>query len=195
MVYTACMDADKIISVPDPQLRQRARRVGAITQETRDIVETMKTAAVEWEKSRENEVGVALAAPQIGVLERIVIVRSHPEDKDNHEFEVFINPEITKYEGERETEPEGCLSVPDMYGVVARYGTIRVSAMDLDGRTFRMKAHGFLARVLQHEIDHLHGKLFVDTVEDDAFYKIMDNGKLTPLPQHEIDSARVLWHC
>lgn len=188
------MQKDKIISVPDQQLRERARRVGVVTEDVARTIEMMKAAALEWEQSRDNEVGVALAAPQIGVPERIVIVRSYPDDKNNQEFETFINPEILKYEGERETEPEGCLSVPDMYGLVPRYTSIRVAAMDTEGRTFRMKATGFLARVLQHEIDHLHGVLFVDTVEDKAFYKITDNGKLAPLTQKEVDDARVLWN-
>lgn len=185
---------EHIISVPDERLRQHAQRVGVITDDVVDTIETMKAAALAWENTRENEVGVALAAPQIGVLERIVIVRSHPDDKTDQEFETFINPEITKYEGELGAEPEGCLSIPDTYGIVPRYETVRIAAMDIHGAAFRMKASGFLARVLQHEIDHLHGSLFVDTVQDDAFYKITDNGKLTPLPTHEIDSARVLWN-
>ncbi len=189
------MQKDKIIAVPDQQLRQRARRVGVITDEVKQTIETMEAAALDWEKSRNNEVGVALAAPQIGVLERIVIVRSQPDNKDSQEFEVLINPEIVKYENEYSAAPEGCLSVPDIYGMVPRYEIIRISAMDMEGQTFRMKAKGFLARVLQHEIDHLHGKLFVDKVENNAFYKIMDNGQLKPITQEELDSARVLWHC
>lgn len=185
---------ESIISVPDKRLWQRSQRVGIITNEVKQLVEEMKSATLDWEKNRGHEVGVALAAPQIGSLERVVIVRKHIDDKQSREFEVLINPEITRHEGDVVEEPEGCLSVPDMYGLVPRYETVKVSALDLDGRPIRMKTSGFLARVLQHEIDHLHGKLFVDKVNDDKFYKILNDGKLKPLEQDEIDSARVLWN-
>jgi peptide deformylase len=186
--------ADDIVSVPDDRLRQRARRVGVITDDVLDTIQTMKAAALAWEQTRDNEVGVALAAPQIGVLERIVIVRHQPDDRNDHRFDTFINPEITKYEGEIGAEPEGCLSVPDTYGLVPRHGAIRVSAMDTGGETFRLKTTGFLARVLQHEIDHLRGQLFVDAVTDDAFYRLTDHGKLKALTKQEIDADRVFWN-
>ena len=188
------MNKNGIISVPDKTLRQTSRRIAVITDEVEQTIQDMKSAALDWEKSRAHEVGVALAAPQIAALERIIIVRSQLDDKSNTDFDVFLNPEIVKYEGEVQEEPEGCLSVPDVYGLVPRYETIRLKALDESGRPMRMKVHGFLARVFQHEIDHLHGRLFVDKVEDDAYYKILDNGTLEPLPQKQIDSARLLWH-
>lgn len=188
------MKASDIISVPDPTLRQRSQRVSFITDEIEQIIQDMKSATLDWEKQRSHEVGVALAAPQIAALERIVIIRKHLDDKSNTDFDVFLNPEIVKYEGAVEKEPEGCLSVPDIYGLVPRYESIRLKALDESGRPVRMKISGFLARVFQHEVDHLHGKLFVDKVEDDAYYKILDNGTLQTLPQEEIDQASVLWH-
>ena len=176
-------------------MRKISDRIGVITDETKEVIRRMEKATIDWESSRNSEVGVALAAVQIGEMQRIVIVRKQPEDKSNHDFEVFINPEITKYEGELVEEPEGCLSVPDLYGVVPRYETVRIKALDQSGQPFRMKASGFLARVFQHEIDHLRGKLFVDQVEENKFYRIEENGKLTPLPSEDLDSARILWDC
>lgn len=176
-------------------MRNRSRRVGYIDDSIAKTIEDMKAATLAWEATRNSEVGVALAAVQIGVLERIVIVRSNPEDRKSEEFQVFINPKITKYEGEVVAQPEGCLSIPDIYASVPRHETVRVSAEDEKGKPVRIKAHGFLARVFQHEIDHLHGKLFVDRVEEDKFYQIMEDGKLEPLETAKIDAARVLWDC
>lgn len=193
-VILLLMSKSHIIAVPDERLRQPARRVQVFTSEIETVIEDMQQAALAWEKHRAHEVGVALAAPQIGVLERIIITRRDLNNKDNHDFEVFINPQIRKYEGEITQEPEGCLSVPDVYGLVPRYETVRLDALDQSGAPVRLKAKGFLARVLQHEVDHLHGKLFVDKVTDDAFYQITEEGQLSPLSTEKIDAARVLWH-
>lgn len=189
------MKAEDIISVPDKTLRKRSQRVAFVTDEVKQIIDDMKSATLDWESNRKHEVGVALAAPQIAALEKIIIIRRHLDDKSDQDFDVFLNPEIVKYEGSVQKEPEGCLSVPDLYGLVPRHESIRVKALDENGQPIRIKVSGFLARVFQHEIDHLHGKLFVDKVEDDAYYKILDNGTLKPLPQDQIDSARLLWHC
>ncbi|MEX0919856.1 MAG: peptide deformylase, partial [Candidatus Saccharimonadales bacterium] len=170
-----------IISVPDNRLRQISRKVSIINQDTLDVIERMKKSTLDWENGRKNEVGVALAAVQIGELEKIIIVRAKPEDKDNIEFEVFINPEITKLEGDIITEPEGCLSVPDIYANVPRYDIARIKALDINGGPIRSRVKGFLARIFQHEIDHLRGKLFVDHVKDQEYYKILDDGAFQPL--------------
>lgn len=188
------MKAEDIVTVPDERLRKTAARIHVLTDDVQYLIENMKSATLDWEKRRQHEIGVALAAPQIGALERIVIIRNNLEDKSDEEFSVFINPEIIKYEGEVQTEAEGCLSVPDVYGMVPRYETVRLRALDEHGEAVRVKLNGFLARVLQHEVDHLHGRLFVDKVEQDAYYKILDDGTLQPLPASEIDAARVLWH-
>lgn len=188
------MKNSAIISVPDTRLRSISQRIGVITDDTRQLVDQMATATLEWEAGRSSEVGVALAAVQIGELKRAVIVRLNPEDKTSQDFEVFLNPEIVKHEGELVTEPEGCLSVPDVYGLVPRHETVRIKALGLNGHPIKLKASGFLARVFQHEIDHLHGKLFVDRVENNKFYNILENGKLEPLTQQQLDRARLLWH-
>jgi peptide deformylase len=184
---------DIIISLPNPHLRAKSERVSVITPEIRQIIDDMKTAALDWEASREHEVGVALAAVQIDKPLRIVIVRNNFEDKEDHSFSVLINPEVVKLEGEVEEDFEGCLSVPDIYGKVPRYTKVRVRALDENGQQVRVRAEGFLARVLQHEVDHCTGKVFVDLIKDnhEAFYKITDDGKLDKLVYEQVKQARI----
>ncbi len=190
------MTKDNIVTLPDPHLRQRSQRVGVITPEIRQLCLDMINAARDWERSRNQEICVGLAAVQVGQLTRVVIIRNDFNDYKNREFTVFINPEIVKYEGQKVTEPEGCLSVPDIYGQVPRYSKVRVTALDVEGRPFRVTAEGFLARILQHEVDHLHGKLFIDHIEDEptAFYQLMPDGKLEPLDyDKDIKHNETLW--
>lgn len=189
------MSANKnsIIILPNPHLRQSSKRVPVITPLIRQVIKNMIDATVDWEDSREHEVGVALAAIQIDEPYKIVIVRNDFENKDDKTFQVFINPEVMKTEGELEEDFEGCLSVTDIYGKVPRYSKVRVRAMDENGQLVRIKAEGFLARVFQHEIDHINGKLFVDHLKDhrDAFYKLTPEGKLEPIAYEEVDKSGV----
>jgi peptide deformylase len=143
----------------------------------------MTEAALDWEESRPHEISAALAAVQIDTLERVIIVRSDFDEKDVREFTTLINPEIVKYEGEIASDFEGCLSVKDVYGKVPRHTKIRVRALNLDGTVVRFKADGFLARVIQHEIDHTNGIVFIDHIRDDkeAFYELDEKGELQPL--------------
>jgi peptide deformylase len=131
-----------------PVLRQETRPVEAVTDEIRrlidDMFETMYAAR-----------GIGLAAPQVGRLERLAVV-----DVNENPF-VIINPEILLREGTQRGE-EGCLSIPDIYGEVERAMRVVVRALDRDGRPFEVDANELLARCLQHEIDHLHGRLFLD---------------------------------
>ena len=154
----------------------------------------MKDATLDWESSREHEVGVALAAIQIGKDLRIIIIRNDFDNKADRSFTVFINPEITKYEGRIEEDFEGCLSVTDIYGKVPRHNKIRLRALDENGQKIRVKAEGFLARVIQHEVDHLNGKLFIDHIKYDpsAFYKLTDHGKLEELPYEHVQHSHIL---
>jgi peptide deformylase len=156
----------------------------------------MKQATLNWESSREHEVGVALAAVQINELHRVIVVREDFNDKTNTNFEVFINPEIVKYEGEIIEDFEGCLSVADVYGKVPRYNKVRVKALSIEGKEIRLKAEGFLARVFQHEIDHTNGKLFVDHIKGDpaAFYRLSETGKIEELSDEQREAIfRILW--
>lgn len=191
------MTKDNIITLPNPHLRQKSRRVGIITDEIRQVVDDMKDATMDWDQSRDHEVGVALAAVQIDRLYRIVIVRDDYNDKQNQNFTVFINPEITKREGEITADFEGCLSVPNVYGKVPRHTKVRVKALGLDGREFRVSAEGFLARIFQHEIDHTHGIVFIDHIKDDpsAFYRLReDDGKLEALDyEKDVKNNADLW--
>lgn len=177
------MTKDDIITLPAAHLRQRSQKIAFVTPDIEQLVADMQAATIDWENSREHEVGVALAAVQIDVLKRVVVIRNNFEDKRDHSFMVFINPIITKYEGKVEKDYEGCLSVKNVYGQVPRHTRVRVKAMGLDGKEFRVTAEGFLARIFQHEIDHTNGIVFLDHIRDEpkAFYQLMNNGELKPL--------------
>lgn len=185
---------DLIITLPNKHLRLKSRRVGMISDEVHKVIEDMKAATLDWEAGRPHEVGVALAAIQIDEPIRIVIIRNNFKDKKDKTFNVLINPEVVKLEGEMEEDYEGCLSVADVYGKVPRHSKVRVRAIDEHGRSIRLKAEGFLARILQHEIDHTTGKMFVDHIKDrsDAFYKITDEGKLASIPYEQVKETGIL---
>ena len=132
-----------------PVLRERTAPVAEVTDEVRrlaeDMFETMHAAK-----------GIGLAAPQVGRRERLFVA-----EVEEGERLVLINPEIVLAEGKAKGE-EGCLSIPEIYGEVERAARVTVRALDRDGRPFEVEGMGLLARCLQHEIDHLHGKLFID---------------------------------
>ena len=140
-----------ILEYPDPRLRKIATAVAAVTPEiqklVRDMAETMYAAP-----------GVGLAATQVDVHKRVIVIDTS-ESRDD--LRVFINPEIVVVRGEAERE-EGCLSVPGYYDKVTRAATIVVRAQDELGNRFELEADGLLAVCVQHEMDHLLGKVFVD---------------------------------
>jgi peptide deformylase len=174
---------DSIISLPNNHLRNKSKNVDSINDEVKQIVNTMKLATIDWENSRDFEVGVALAAIQIDQPYRIIIIRQDFDNKKNHEFMVLINPEIIKLDGKIIDDYEGCLSVSDIYGKIPRFEKVKIKALDENGNKVKFSAKGFLARVLQHEIDHLEGKLFVDRIKNKkhAFYKLDHKGQLSEL--------------
>lgn len=187
---------DSIITLPHTDLRRRSQKVGFISDEIKKIVQDMEAATLDWEASREHEVGVALAAVQIDKLYRIVVIRNDFDNKDDHSFSVFINPEITKYEGKIEQDFEGCLSVKDIYGKVPRHTKVRLKALGLNGKEFRVTAEGFLARIFQHEIDHTNGVVFIDHIKNspEAFFKLMSDGNLQQLNyEKDIRTNSILW--
>ncbi|MBI3733422.1 MAG: peptide deformylase [Chloroflexi bacterium] len=148
----------EIVLVPDPVLRRKAKKVAKVTPAIQrlldDMAETMRAAP-----------GVWLAGPQIGVLQRVIVVEVQPDpDKPDtqHEFYQLVNPEIAKTSQETEEGSEGCLSIPGYVGDVVRAVAVDVKALDRSGKPIKIKARGFLARVLQHEIDHLDGILYLD---------------------------------
>ena len=176
------MNKDDIIALPNPHLRQKSAKIHVITDEVED--------------SRPHEISAALAAIQVDKLERVVIVRADFDQKSSREFMTLINPEIVKYEGEIIADYEGCLSVKHIYGKVPRYSKVRVKAIDLEGNEIRFKAEGFLARVLQHEIDHCNGIVFIDHIKNqaDAFYTLDEKGELQSLDyKTQIKNNPDLW--
>jgi peptide deformylase len=140
-----------ILEYPDPRLKKVATPVAAVTADirklVRDMADTMYAAP-----------GVGLAATQVDVHKRVIVI-DISEGKD--ELRVFINPELLSAEGQAECE-EGCLSVPGYYDKVTRAARIRVRAQDEHGETFEHDAEGLLAVCIQHEMDHLQGKVFVE---------------------------------
>jgi len=140
--------------LPDPILRQKSKRVRIIGDSVQklidDMLETMHTVPGR----------VGLAAPQVGVLLRVAVI-GIPGEEDI----ILINPEIVRRTGECMVD-EGCLSVPGYIGQIKRADSVTVKGLDRDGKKIRIKANEFLAQVLQHEIDHLNGVLYVDHVEN-----------------------------
>ena len=140
-----------ILHYPDPRLRKPALPVETVDDDVRalvvDMLETMYAAP-----------GIGLAATQVNVRKRVVVMDISEE---KNQPLVFINPTLLEQEGESEMD-EGCLSVPGFYEIVRRAERVRVSALDRDGEPFELDASGLLAVCIQHEIDHLDGKLFVD---------------------------------
>ena len=184
-----------IITLPNDHLRQRSRRITQIDADTRQIVSDMIAATLDWEAHRPNEVAVALAAVQIDKLVRIVIIRADFDNKENKNFQVLINPEITKYEGEIITDYEGCLSVKDVYGKVPRYSKIRGRAIDINGNRIKIKSTDpFLSRVLQHEVDHTNGICFVDHIahDQDAFSVLTKSGDLVACPYSKVINSGII---
>ena len=178
------MKKEDIITLPNPKLRQRSTKVPMVDDDVRKLADDMTSASLDWEDSRPHEISAALAAVQLGDLRRAIVVRSSFDDKEDRSFTALINPEIIKYEGEETEDYEGCLSVAHgIYGLVKRADKIRARALDIDGNEVRFKADGFLARVIQHEVDHLNGIVFVDHIRDhhDKFYHLEESGELVQI--------------
>jgi peptide deformylase len=190
------MKKEDIITLPNPHLREKSVKITEINDDTLKLIDEMTAAAIDWESSRPHEISAALAAVQVDRLSRVVIVRSDFDNKESNEFTALINPEIVKYEGKLVEDYEGCLSVKDIYGHVPRYSKIRVKAINTEGQEVRFKADGFLARVIQHEIDHTNGIVFIDHIKDSpkAFYTLDAKGELEPLDYDtHIKDDRILW--
>jgi peptide deformylase len=136
----------------DPVLRERAAEVAAVDADVRRLAHEMFTAMYEAD-------GVGLAAPQVGVSRRIIVVDPREEGVAPM---AIINPRIAWVDAATEKAEEGCLSIPGVRDVVERPATVTVEGLDLDGRGVTIDAQGLHARVIQHEIDHLDGVLFLD---------------------------------
>jgi peptide deformylase len=145
-----------IITLPDPKLRLVSRKIERIDDSLRrlidDMIETMHEAP-----------GVGLAAIQVGEPIRVLVVDVAKKDEEPQP-QAFVNPEIVWLSEERATYEEGCLSIPEYYAEVERPASVRARALDRDGKLREILAEGLLATVLQHEIDHLDGVLFIDHI-------------------------------
>ena len=190
------MKKEDIITLPNPHLRNKSVRIREVDDSVKQLVKDMTDASLDWEDSRPHEISAALAAIQVDHSLRIIIVRSDFEDKATRDFTALINPEIVKYEGEVVSDYEGCLSVNNIYGLVPRHTKIRVKALDIDGHEVRFKAEGFLARVIQHEIDHTNGIVFIDHIKEETagFFTLDEKGELQPLDYEKyIKDNHILW--
>jgi len=151
----------KIVTLPDPVLRRKARAVTTSDKDLHtlidDMVETMREAP-----------GVGLAAPQIGLSERLIVVEYYAKEEDEEDEDApkkvwaVLNPEIVKTSEETVLGVEGCLSIPGLVGEVERHVEVHVKGLNRHGKPMKIKAKGWLARIFQHEIDHLNGVLFPD---------------------------------
>jgi peptide deformylase len=170
------MPVRPIVLSDNPLLRQRSRRVKrfgpALQQLIDDMVETMHAAN-----------GIGLAAIQIGVPERVIVVQLPEDDEDptDGKLYVVVNPELARKSRETEDGIEGCLSIPGWVGEVPRHRTVTVKGRDLHGKPVRIKAQELLARVFQHEVDHVSGVLFIDHIKDPE--------KIWPVPEGEEEAA------
>lgn len=150
----------EIVTLPHPTLREKARKVGSIDADLQvlidDMVETLRAAP-----------GVGLAAPQVDVSQRVIVVEFGDEEDEEvpTKLYVVINPEITRASREVVTGIEGCLSIPEVVGEVERSKEVTVKGLNRHGQPLKVKAYGWLARIFQHEVDHLDGVLFVDRTD------------------------------
>lgn len=138
----------------DPALREKAEPIGEIDREVRELAEDMLETMYAHD-------GVGLAGPQIGVARRIIVI--DPQSGDSAPF-ALVNPEVVESGEETERAEEGCLSIPGLAEVVERPATVVVEGLTAEGKPRRIEAEGLLARILQHEVDHLDGILFIDRV-------------------------------
>lgn len=149
-----------IVSIPEQVLRKKARKVTEFGSDLQnlidDMVETMRQAP-----------GVGLAAPQVNVSSRVIVVEFGDEEDEEAPKRLYtlVNPEIIRASTEKEMGIEGCLSIPDFIGEVERNSAVTIKAQNRRGQSVRIKADGWLARIFQHEIDHLEGVLFIDRAD------------------------------
>ena len=152
------MTLREIVTLPDPVLRRKARTVNrfdpGLQKLIEDMIETLRKAP-----------GVGLAAPQVGISDRLIVVE-YPEDDEQEDspkkLYVLVNPEIKESSEETEMGIEGCLSIPNLHGEVERALAVTVKGQTRWGQPVKIKAKGWLARIFQHEIDHLNGVVFTD---------------------------------
>ncbi len=173
-----------IVTIPNEALRMKSKRIGYIDDSIAKLAKDMIETTLDWD--HDSEFGAALAAIQIGEPIKLTVVRNSFDSGEEKNFTTLINPEIVKSSPEMVTDIEGCLSVPGIYGKVKRHLKIKVKAKDIHGNDIRMSLEGFPARVVQHEIDHMSGIIFLDHIKDSKnLLSIDENGKLSPMTDNE----------
>ncbi len=173
-----------LITIPDKILRMKSKRIGFVDDSIKNLANDMVETTLDWD--HDSEFGAALAAIQVGEPVRLTVVRNSFENGEDKTFTTLINPEIVKSSPEMVSDIEGCLSVTGIYGRVKRHLKIKVKAQDLEGNDIRLSLEGFPARVLQHEIDHMHGIIFLDHIKDSKnLFSIDKDGQLNPLTNNE----------
>lgn len=144
----------KILEVPNPLLKKKSAHVAEVTDDLRklmdDMLETMYDAP-----------GIGLAAPQVGILQRVVVIDVTRDNEPKHPYKM-VNPVITEHSETTDVHDEGCLSVPEQYAPVERYENVTVEYTDENGKKQTLSADGLLAICIQHELEHLDGTLFID---------------------------------
>ena len=145
----------KIVTIPEKVLRRKAHKVTNFDKDLSglidDMLETMREAP-----------GVGLAAPQVVISQRVIVVEYAEDEEQKPKLYAVVNPEIIKTSTETEFGIEGCLSVPNLVGEVERFSSVVVKGLNKQGKPLRIKATGWLARIFQHEVDHLEGVLFTE---------------------------------
>jgi peptide deformylase len=147
-----------IYSLGNRVLRQPAKRIAKVDSSVRQVAQQML-------QTMYSAIGIGLAAPQVGINKQLIVIDCDPDNPNTPPL-ILINPEILSYGKEFETSEEGCLSIPKVYLDVTRPSEIEVSFKDEHGKAKTIKASGLLSRVIQHEMDHLNGVMFVDRVEN-----------------------------
>lgn len=150
-------DDDPIVKYGDPVLREVSKPVAKFTEDLPQFVERMG-------QIMRNANGVGLAAPQLGILQRVIVYDI------GEGFHALVNPKILSARGEQTEPPEGCLSLPGLRGVVKRANTVVVKGFDEYGKPVRIRGEGYTARVIQHEVDHLDGILFIDRADPKSLH-------------------------
>ncbi len=169
--------AKKVILDPHPTLHQKCQTVDPTSKEVKELLTTMRATLKEWEEGEKRYVSVGLAAPQINEPYQVILVRKDFNDYSKSDFYALINPEITKYEGSPFYEDESCMSVHGIHAKVPRYPKIKIKALDEDGNEVKFTARDYEAKVLQHEVDHINGLLFLDralTEDQGGYFKEYD---------------------
>jgi peptide deformylase len=188
--------AKTVILDPHPSLHKDSMPADPKSKEIKDLIATMRETLKEWEEGEKRYVSVGLAAVQINELYRVVLVRSDFDDYQKADFYPLINPEIIKYEGAPILEDESCMSVHGIHAKVPRYPKIRVRAQDKDGNEIKFTARGYEAKVIQHEVDHTNGLLFLDralTESQGGYFKEYDpkTDSVIDLTQAEVEKRGI----